>query len=79
MSKKYGWVIHYDDGDMDYEENDQEPFETYDEAYEAAEYANGCRSFGADMMHLHDPWDNPEIGDDIGDGEIEVFEVEVTS
>ena len=76
MSKKYGWVIHYDDGDMDYDDNNEEPYDTYEEAEEAALYADSCRRSGADTMNLSNPGDYPETGDDIDSGEIEVFEVD---
>ena len=70
MSKKYGWVIHFPDEDMSYDE----PYESEEDAFEAAEYALSCVSLGADMEHLSNPGDYPETGDNV-DGEIEVFEI----
>ena len=76
MSKKFGWVIHYDDGDVDYEDFTDEPFDSYEDAYEDAEDKCSARGLGANMMHAYDPDENSETSEDISDGEIEVFEVD---
>ena len=74
--KKYGWVIHYTDGDMTYEDNMMEPFDSYEEAEESAQYADSCRHLGADMLHLSDPYEKPDTSEDIEHGDIEIFEIE---
>jgi len=76
MSKKYGWVIHYENEDVSYDDFDDEPFNSYEEAYEDAEDKCGAGSFGADMLNAYDPEQHPDDSRDIGDREIEVFEID---
>ncbi len=69
----FGWVIHYDDGDMDYTDFEEGPYDTYEEAYERAEEMCSSRGVGANTMHAYDS--DKETSEDIGDGEIDVFKI----
>lgn len=72
---KYRYVLHYDDGGID--DDDDELFDTYDEAMEAGLYGLSCAAQGAEILHLSNPGDYPFDEDDPPSGDVEVIEVQV--
>lgn len=67
----YKVVLHYSDGET-YEED--EMFDTEEEAFEYGEYLCGCASLGNEILHESNPGDYPLEDDE--DIEIEVIEVD---
>lgn len=74
---KWGWALHFSDSshDMDYTDCDESPYDTEEEAYEAAEEASSNMHLGCGMMNAIDPDEHPERPEDIGPSDIEVFKI----
>lgn len=72
---RYGYLLHYVDGVID--DDDDELFDTYDEAMEAGLYGLSCAAQGAEVLHLPNPGDYPFDEDDPPSGDVEVIEVQV--
>lgn len=68
---KYKIIMKYDDG---CEDEQDEVFDTYEEAEEYACYLCGCCREGADILNLSNPGDYPETGDDL-DVDFEIIKV----
>ena len=58
--KRYYYEIHFPDGEVIDSRDDDEFFDSEDEAQDAAGYALGCASVGAETLHLSNPGDYPD-------------------
>lgn len=63
-------LYHYDDGTS---EEDDEVFETEEEAEEHGLYMHSCASLGAEILHMSNPGDYPDDDDDL---DYEIIEVD---
>lgn len=62
-------VLHYLDGES---EEQEEVFDTEEDAWDYAGYLVGCSELGNEILHLSNPGDNPLSDDEI---EPEVIEI----
>lgn len=68
--KRYYYEIHFPDGEVIDSRDDDEFFDSEDEAQDAAGYALGCASVGAETLHLSNPGDYPDPDAHTEDAEI---------
>lgn len=74
MAKRYYYEIHCGDGEILDSRDDDEFFDSEDEANDAALYALSCAQVGAETLHLSNPGDYPDSDADTDDAEIIICE-----
>ena len=72
----FKYVLTFPNGDiLDSQEEDDETFSSYEDAEDAALYAISCSKTGAEILHMSNPGDYDEYGED-DEFEYEIEEID---
>lgn len=69
---KFKVIYHWSDGSQDEED---ELYDSYEEAQEAGFYGLSCRELGAEILNMSNPGDYPIDGEDFDNDDFEIVEL----
>ena len=74
---KYKYVLTFPDGKTVDSSDYDEIFDTYEDAYDAGQYATSCWDLGGEILNLNNPGDYDYDPDEYMEIEVDVEEIEV--